>query len=296
MEKERTDQQIELLRQKLKSEYNKEFVPTGHFYSAVPDYAYIKKNIHRIQTENELSGIELNTSEQLQLLEKFKEYYSALPWEDSIKNGLRFCFKNDSYSYSDAIFYYSMILFMRPTKIIEVGSGYTSALACDVNEIFFNNEIQISLIEPYPSLVKKLLLPKDFEYINLHESILQDISLDTFRNLADNDILFIDSTHVSKTCSDVNYLIHEILPILNKNVIIHIHDIFYPFEYPEAWISQHRAWNEAYILRAFLQYNHTFKIIFFNTYLENKFSEKVYTAFPLAAKNPGGSIWIKKMA
>lgn len=116
-----------------------------------------------------------------------------------------------------------------------------------------------------------------------------------FDILKENDILFVDSTHVSKVGSDVNYLLFEILPRLNKGVYIHFHDIFYPFEYPKEWIYDGKAWNEDYILRAFLQYNDSFKIFFFNTFLESFFREKFTLEMPLCLKNTGGSLWIKKI-
>jgi hypothetical protein len=79
-------------------------------------------------------------------------------------------------------------------------------------------------------------------------------------NLNENDILFIDSTHVSKFNSDVNCIIHNILPALSKGVYIHFHDVMYPFEYPKNWLIEGRAWNEQYILRAFLEFNTNFKL------------------------------------
>ena len=107
-------------------------------------------------------------------------------------------------------------------------------------------------------------------------------------------ILFIDSTHVSKIGSDVNSLLFDILPKLNRGVYVHFHDVFYPFEYPQEWVYQGLAWNEAYILRAFLQHNDAFKIVFFNTYLELFYREKFENSMPLCLKNPGGSIWLTK--
>jgi hypothetical protein len=113
--------------------------------------------------------------------------------------------------------------------------------------------------------------------------------------LEENDVLFIDSTHAAKFNSDVNYVFHKILPILSKGVYIHFHDIFYPFEYPKEWLLEGRAWNEQYILRAFLEYNINFKIVLFNTYLETMYYEQLKDRFPLIYKNTGGSIWIKKV-
>src|SRR5690606_17050723 len=109
-----------------------------------------------------------------------------------------------------------------------------------------------------------------------------------------NDILFIDSTHVSKINSDVNYIFFEILPRLASGVYIHFHDIFFPFEYPKAWVYEGRAWNEAYILRAFLQYNNAFSVVLMNTFMDQFHKSFFREHMPLCLINPGGSIWIRK--
>lgn len=126
---------------------------------------------------------------------------------------------------------------------------------------------------------------------------MEHLPLDFFSNLAANDILFIDSSHVGKIGSDVLYELFEILPRLQEGVIIHFHDVFYPFEYPREWVeSFHWAWNETYFLHAFLQYNQTFKILFFNDYLAKLFPNLLEKATPLALKNTGGSLWMRKVA
>ena len=88
------------------------------------------------------------------------------------------------------------------------------------------------------------------------------MSVDTFKSLEKDDILFVDSSHVSKVGSDTHYLFFEVMPTLSSGVLVDVHDIFWPFEYPADWIREGRAWNEAYLLRAFLSFNPAFKIIF----------------------------------
>jgi hypothetical protein len=124
---------------------------------------------------------------------------------------------------------------------------------------------------------------------------VQEVGLEKFKALRENDILFIDSSHVSKINSDVNYIFFTILPQLHPGVYIHFHDIFYPFEYPKEWIYEGRAWNEIYLLRAFLQHNAVFKIVFFNTFLEYFHAKRFQEDMPLCLKNPGGSVWLKKV-
>jgi len=271
-------------------------VPNGHYYSPVPDLQEIRRDEARIFTkpESSLSGIELGVQRQLALLRVFADYYREVPFPEQRTAEFRYFYENPSYSYSDVIFLYCMIRHTKPRRIVEVGSGYSSAAMLDTNERFFENSIDCTFIEPYPDLVESLLRPDDLDRVKIVPKRLQDVPLSVFENLSANDILFIDSTHVSKTGSDVNRATFEVLPALARGVYIHIHDIFYPFEYPKEWVYEGRAWNEAYVLRAFLQYNAQFEIVCFNTFLE-QFQEAFFAEhMPLCLKNPGGSIWLRK--
>jgi hypothetical protein len=137
--------------------------------------------------------------------------------------------------------------------------------------------------------------PDDLERVTLIEKDLQQVDSELFSELEANDILFIDSSHVSKLDSDVNHLFFRILPVLKSGVFIHFHDVFYPFEYPLDWVYEGRAWNEAYLLRAFLQFNNKFQIQLMNTFIDCFHKEKYFREMPLVQKNPGGSIWLKKL-
>ena len=124
---------------------------------------------------------------------------------------------------------------------------------------------------------------------------LQEIDIGEFEALDENDILFVDSTHVSKINSDVNRIFFEVLPRIRSGVHIHFHDIIYPFEYPKEWVYDGRAWNEAYMLRTFLQYNREFRVVLMNTFMERYYESFFREKMPLCLENPGGSIWIRKL-
>ena len=272
------------------------FVPLGHYYSPLPNLDEVRENAERIfgEVPTDIPEISLNKQQQLALLKEFKIYYDELPFQPAKEGDLRYYFENPSYSYSDAIFLYCMIRHFKPKRIIEIGSGYSSCAILDTNELFFGDSIEIVFIEPYPELLLSLTNNTDQENIKIIAKRLQDIGLDEFKVLQKNDILFIDSTHVSKVGSDVNRIFFDILPILQDGVLIHFHDILYPFEYPQDWILQGRAWNEAYLLRAFLQYNRSFHIVLMNTFLEYFHARLFQEEFPLCLKNTGASIWIRK--
>ena len=106
--------------------------------------------------------------------------------------------------------------------------------------------------------------------------------------------MFIDSSHVSKLGSDVNYYLFNIFPLLKKGVIIHIHDIFYPFEYPNEWLKQKRYWNEGYMIHAFLQWNKGFDILLFNSYIQIRFPELLKKNLPICSKVGGAQMWLVK--
>jgi hypothetical protein len=272
------------------------FVPNGHFYSPIPALEEIRRDESRIFRPGERSvpGIDLAEESQLRLLSDFAEYYKELSFPEERDPAYRYYYQNPSYSYSDAIFLYSIIRHARPRRIVEVGSGHSSCVTLDTNDRFFGGSISCTFIEPYPELLRSLLRQPDFQQVRIIPQRLQEVELDVFRQLAPNDILFIDSTHVSKTGSDVNRIFFEILAALASGVYVHFHDVFYPFEYPKEWVYEGRAWNELYMLRAFLQYNSSFRIVCFNTFLE-EFHEEFFAAhMPLCLKNRGGSIWLQK--
>jgi hypothetical protein len=272
------------------------FVPPGHFYSPIPSLDEVKRDESQIfgNVHQNIPTIELYESEQLKLLEEFTHYYDEMPFQPSKVEGLRYYFENPTYSYSDAILLYCMIRFLKPKRIIEVGSGFSSCVILDTNELFSHSSIMTTFIDPYPDLLMLLINEKDKNNINILPSRLQDINLKEIETLEARDILFIDSTHVSKVNSDVNHIFFNILPRLSLGVYIHFHDIFYPFEYPKDWIYEGRAWNEAYMLRTFLQYNGEFRIVLMNTFMQYFHEQFFQEKMPLCLKNPGGSLWIRK--
>lgn len=274
---------------------SEEFVPPGHFYSALPSLedkqAFLETDQNNI---NEIEGININTEKQVDLLKLFKLYYDQCPFPENKTIKFRYYFLNQSYSFTDAIVLYSMIRHLKPKRIIEIGSGFSSSAMLDTNDLHFNGEIDFTFIEPYPKLLKSLLKRSDAKY-SIHAKKLQDVDLNMFSSLEANDILFIDSTHVSKLNSDVNMIFFDILPLLQKGVIIHFHDIFYPFEYPKDWIREGRVWNETYMLRAFLQFNESFEIHFFASYLHSIQHQWILENMPKYLYNKGGNIWLRKI-
>ncbi len=268
----------------------------GHYYSPIVSVDEIKLNQERIWKSNEVSkikGIDLKTDDQLALVKSFEAYYDELPFQATRDSETRYQFENGLYSYTDGIILYSIMRALKPKRIVEVGSGYSSALLLDVNQRFFQNSIELTFVEPYPERLNKLINESDRRSATIMVDFVQSVSLDVFKELDAGDILFIDSSHVVKTGSDVHFLLFEILPILKSGVYIHFHDVFYPFEYPKQWVFEGKNWNEDYFLKAFLMYNHDFTICLFADYL-HKYHAHAFEKMPLCYKNTGGNLWIRK--
>jgi hypothetical protein len=272
-----------------------EFVPPGHFFSPIPNLREVNDNERRIwRYPRQFPGIDLNEEEQLKLFELFASYYEDFPYLSASASGLRYSADNGAFSLADAFSLSCMIRHLHPKKIIEIGSGHSSCVTLDMNELFFGGRIDCIFVEPFPELFLSLLKSEDAGNIKLIHRKAQDVDLSLFKTLDAGDILFIDSTHVSKIDSDVNYLIFQVLPILNQGVHVHFHDVIYPFEYPRAWVYEGRAWNEAYLLRGFLQYNIAFKIVFFSSFLVHFFQTHFEERLPLYLGNSGASIWLRR--
>ncbi len=272
------------------------WVPPGHFYSPIPALKDIQRRDATLfgSPSRTLPAIDLNEEGQLSLLREIARFYSELPFPVTHTPPLRYFFENPNYLYSDAICLFGMLRRLKPSRVVEVGSGYSTAAILDTNDLFLEKHVRLTCVEPDPSLLRSLLLPGDEDCVEILTRPVQDVPLERFAELQPGDILFVDSTHVVRTGGDVNDLLFRILPALASGVYVHFHDIFYPFEYPKQWILEGRAWNEGYALRAFLQYNTAFEIALFNTFLET-FHESFFTQkMPLCLRNRGGSLWLRK--
>ncbi len=270
----------------------------GHFYSR--DVRQESREIFN-RSAKSLAGVELNEAGQLQLLSEFAKTYSDVAFPTQTDGKHRYYFDNPFFSYGDAVVLHSMLRRYSPKSVIEVGSGFSSAAMLDTNDSFFGGNIHFTFVEPFPERLHSLLSESDRNQCRIEANTAQRVDPSRFRQLEENDILFIDSSHVGKIGSDVLHLIFNILPLLKKGVIIHFHDVLWPFEYPETWLEQGKAWNEAYYLRAFLQYNSAFEIVYFNSFMEIHHRPAVQRLMPKALKTPSrpetmgnSSLWLRK--
>lgn len=226
----------------------------GHYYSPICDPLEIRMTF-RIEDGNDIPGIDLNRENQLARWQSWLQREKHPRWR-------RYDPNNTYYGIKDGICLYNFFSELKPARFIEIGSGHSSSCVIDTIESF-GLSTKCTFIEPYPERLTDLLRRH-----TLIERRAQLVDLSLFDDLERGDILFIDSTHVLKTGSDVHYELFSILPRLRSGVFIHFHDIFFPFEYPHTWIFDHNmSWNEAYALRALLSSTNRYRIEFWNHYL-----------------------------
>ena len=273
-------------------------VPRGHYYSALPqieDGAQHAANVARSETSAGLPDINLHAAAQRDLLEKMCALYPEFDWTRNRTPGRRFHFDQEYYMQADSLCLYAMLRLCRPRRVIEVGSGFSSALMLDVNERFLGGATVFTFVEPYPERLESLLKPADAATTRILRQPVQTVDAAVFQSLQAGDFLFVDSSHVAKVGSDVNYLLFEILPQLPVGVYVHFHDIFWPFEYREDWIREGRAWNEAYLIRAFLSFNAAFEIVFWTPFAARHWPEIIQEKMPAYLLDTGAALWLRRV-
>jgi hypothetical protein len=282
--------------QELRAEIAKwtRFSPHGHFYSPLASEADISAAFSRKDGSLELDAIAFNEPEQFALFKKLAAFSDDFPFRDERAVGRRYQLRNSSYSPFDAFVLYGMIRFLKPRRLIEVGCGYTSSAILDLNDLLFDGRMELTFIDPDLAEFRRRLLPNEVVKSTLIEKPVQEVPMEVFGALEPNDILFLDTSHVSKVGSDVNHLLFKVLPALKPGVWIHIHDVTSDFEYPKDWLEGGRSWNEIYLLRAFLMYNRSFEIMLSSAFLYNSHIDFFPRQMPVCSEGGGGQIWLKK--
>jgi hypothetical protein len=261
------------------------FAEPGHFYSPI---ALLGEGDKLNGWSPKLDEINLNVKKQLSNLKSISSLGTVFN-EERVEDKFYFS-RNDQFAEGDSFVYSGVLKLVQPRKVVEIGSGFSTAVLYDT-KAELNRLSEIVLIEPYPDRLMSLL--ELDPSTRLIQSNVQDVPIEVFSSLRAGDLLFIDSSHVAKTNSDVLYEIFSILPNLAKGVWVHIHDTFWPFEYPEAWIRQGRSWNELYFLRSWLAYNKKVSIQFFNHYLFSEQNKAWREQIPGSIVNPGGGLWLR---
>ena len=270
-------------------------VVANNFESPIPDTRELDAAYQR---GSDLVGIDLREDEQVALvdeLSKFRRELDSLPRYPT-DDPAQFHFGNDRFDGIDACLLWCLVRHVQPGRVVEVGSGLSTLLAAQAlrrNRDEGGREGQLLAVEPYPP---PLLDIGALEVASLREEPVQNVALSTFTDLGPDDILFIDSSHVLKTGSDVQYLYLEVLPRLAPGVVVHVHDIFLPWEYPREWLTKaSRFWNEQYLLQAFLIFNRRFEVLWASTLMNAKDPDRLRRVFGVD-RTEGGSFWMRVVA
>lgn len=268
----------------------------GHPFSPIVNPALVVDYVEdsrRASANDRVAGVHFPLEDMDAFWARQQDFIAATPFPDTQGPDHRYSFLDGPYGYGDGATLRAMISDLRPNRIIEIGSGYSTACMLDtIDELGLTT--QITCIEPYPGHLLSRLKPQDAGRLKLIEEGVQGQKLDQFAALENNDILFIDSTHVLKTGSDVHYELFFILPVLKPGVVIHIHDCRYPFEYPDRHIfKRNRSWNEAYAIRALLAYSTRFRPLFSGSFYAAQREDVVSRTFPKFLRNSGSALWIE---
>lgn len=250
-----------------------------HYYEPLPDFRSITPE--QINRRRSYPGIDFRWQEQFALLNELATYRNELL-------EIEFDFNNDYFGGFDAAVYYSLIRHLKPQRIVEIGGGYSTRIASKALAV--NGKGKLTCIEPYP---ESRLNGTQLD-IELIPKRVEDLDPDFFSSLEAKDILFIDSSHTVKFGSDVCYEFLEILPRITRGVWVHVHDIFFPQDYPAEWLINRRlALNEQYFLEAFLSFNREFRVALSNHWLGMDHVAVVNKLFA-GSTNGGSSFWFHR--
>lgn len=269
--------------------------PIRKHYSEPFPILNVKTLKHPLKKDKFLPGIDFNIEEQKSLLRKFNFNEELLGIAIEGSNNLQFFYHNGFFVAGDAEYLYNIIRFYKPMKIIEIGSGYSTMMAIkaiEQNKLENQNYFcEHTCIEPFENeWLGKL-------NVKVIRNPVEDLEKNIFESLAANDILFIDSSHIIRIQGDVLFEYLEILPLLKKGVLVHIHDIFTPKDYPDHWVTEPRFYNEQYLFEAFLTFNSQYKVIGALNYLKHNFFDELSSKCPilrLETDAEPGSFWMIK--
>ncbi|WP_431236996.1 class I SAM-dependent methyltransferase [Mycolicibacterium aichiense] len=268
------------------------FPVRDHYYEPAFHNAPIRELLSK---DRDLPGIDWNTAGQLKLLNSFSYGHELQDVPLKQVNGDEFYMENLTFESGDAEYWYSMIRHAKPRRIVEIGSGFSTRMAR--RALAANRrtdpayECEHILIEPYENEWLEQI-----DGVTVIREKVEDCDVSIFKDLAANDILFIDSSHIIRPHGDVVFEYLQLLPQINDGVIVHIHDIFSPKNYPAPWVvDQVKFWNEQYLLEAFLTSNSDWKVIGALNFLKHHhYDDLKATCLFLSEDREPGSFYIQR--
>jgi hypothetical protein len=270
------------------------FAEPGHFYSPLLKIDAIGRN-DRILPHDGVDyweNIDLRADEQKQIFREISTIQEKIHFPIRKNPGGNYYSNNSYFGAADAYLLAGMLDRVRPARIIEIGSGFSSGVMIDTLKKI-GIKTNLTFIDPFTERVSKVLENEKIEARVIQDKV-QNCDLNMFDDLAAGDFLFVDSSHVAKVGSDVAHIFLRVFPRIKKGVHIHIHDIFYPESYPIEWLKKGVAWNECLFLRCFLSGNSNYKITAFNNYAWKEFPNAIKDRDFDFSDDPGASFWMLK--
>lgn len=267
------------------------WAPPGDRRSPVPDVTELDALAGTIwpnEPPADLPGIALRAAEQLQTFSEIATLARRLPVRDERTDAWRYHAANGDYGAGDALTLHGMLRQLRPRRLVQIGASHSTAMALDTIEHYLAWQTELTLVAPDTNVLGEFLRPGDTDRFTVAER-------SALPELGPGDVLFIESTHVLKTGSDVAWLFADVLPSLPAGVHVHLHGVYYPFEYPKQLVLEGRAWNEAYVARAFLSFNADFEIVLFNDWLRWAHADRIAAELPAMAADPGSTLWLRRV-
>lgn len=271
------------------------WVPPGHAHSPIPDLDDVRRRESELfgRPPEELPGVDTLVEEQLTIVREMKRWGAEPPFPAG-GDGRRSSYEDPAYGWGDVALLHAFLRKLRPRRVVCAGAGPFVPALLDLNEHVYGRTVAITVVDPDAERLRPLLKKEDAEKVRLLPARVHEVPFDTFTSLAPGDVLLLETSHVSRTGSDLNHLLFRVLPRLKAGIHVHPNGVFWPFEYPSAWVAEGRAWNEAYLWRAFLLNNQSWEIAVFASFLETAHRGAILKELPQWQRTRGGGFWIRR--
>jgi Methyltransferase domain len=270
-----------------------------HYYSPVPDVRDLRRRPEIWEHPSDLPGIDMRVDAQQALMtEVFVRYHEECDFPRRATNrSSEYHTDNVYFGYVSAVAMHSMIRHFKPRRVIEIGAGFSTLVIGGAARLNASEgwRTEVTAIDPYPSEIVAGGIPG---VDHLIADRVERLGTEAFKELARHDIVSIDSSHTVKTGGEVPYLYLDVLPRLPAGVFVHIHDIFLPDEYPQAWLFRRHYWNEQYLVHAFLIGNRHFEVVWAPRFMEltfpNDYRAMAMGRIGVEENNQSYSLWIRR--
>jgi len=255
-------------------------------YVSEPNIIHLERTVDVWAKPSAMSGVHIDLDEQIDNLRRvcapFQQEFHRNPYYHyAVKHAVNELFRSGrsrTFGYIEAQVLHAVIRHYKPAQLIDIGGGvptYCAFQAISMNRRDTALKGHMTCIEPHP-----IDLIKNLDNVEIIARPIHEVPLEYFRQLGVNDIVFIDSNHVVRSGSEVNYIVLEILPIIPKGVLVQIHDIYLPFDYDRDVLRNFIHPNETALVAAFLAFNTRYKILFSMSMLHYERRQEMQSALP----------------